>query len=342
MDAQKYIRTLEGDMEIVKKGDTPDLVPLHPVLPESDSHPVPQDELVEEPKPMPLKTYADDFSQRMKEMKASTATVLAAEQDSTRFVTEPPPQQTTSRNNSIYGIAGGILLIAGMVGAYVAYTTYLGASAPVVVAPVATAPIFVDDREQVSGTGTALVQVIQQSVARPISKGAIRLLYLDTSATSTNVFSALMLPAPGGLSRNINAAQSMAGVVNVNGRQSPFFILSVSYYGETFAGMLQWEPLMPRDLAKLFPSYPAPVANIPVATSTVATTTTLTTKSTTSPPAIAFLDIIIANHDVRVYRDLTGRDILLYGYWNQTTLVIARDVAAFTEIIGRLATSRAP
>lgn len=337
MDEQKYIRTLEGDMETVKKGGTPDLMPLRPAGPESgDSEE--KNDLSEEPKSVPLKTYADDFSQRMKETQASTATVLASEQDSMRLRTESPPQ-TTSRSNIIYSIAGGVLLIAGMVGAYVAYTAYLGSSEPIAVAPAVAAPIFVDDREQVSGTDTALLQAIEQSVARLINKGTIRLLYLETPAPAASVFSALALPVPGGLLRNINAAQSMAGVVNVSGKQSPFFVLSVSYYGETFASMLQWESLMPRDLARLFPSYPAPIVTIPIATSTqkIATTTPIAPQK----PA-AFFDIVIANHDVRAYRDSSGRDILLYGYWNQTTLVIARDASAFIEIIGRLATSRTP
>ena len=58
-------------------------------------------------------------------------------------------------------------------------------------------------------------------------------------------------------------------------------------------------------------------------------------------PKPGFVDEVVRNHDVRVYRDATGKSVLLYGYWNQTTLVIARDVAAFTELLQRLATSRA-
>jgi hypothetical protein len=128
----------------------------------------------------------------------------------------------------------------------------------------------------------------------------------------------------------------MAGVVSAGGNQSPFFILSVASFGDTFAGMLSWEPRMPRDLSKLFLPYPVSVA----ATSTVATTTSKDAAKTSLVSSAAFFDATIANHDVRVYRDSEGRDVLLYGYWNQTTLVIARDAAAFTEIVGRLATSR--
>ena len=206
--------------------------------------------------------------------------------------------------------------------------------APVVLAPSVSAPIFVDEREQVSGTGAALVQAIEKSVNRPIAaSGSIRLLYTASSTDTGSIFSALDLSAPFVLQRNIRAAGSMAGVVNTGGVQSPFFILSVSSYSDTFSGMLTWEPMMRRDLITLFPPYPV----------TSAASTTATSTPPVSPPALsamAFTDSTVANHDVRIYNDTQGRSIILYGYWNQTTLVIARDPASFTEIVQRLATSR--
>ena len=131
----------------------------------------------------------------------------------------------------------------------------------------------------------------------------------------------------------------MAGIVNLapssvvgtGGKQSPFFILSVASYGDTFAGMLSWEPTMPRDLGALFHSY----------LTNVSTSTSATSTPKVSAP-ILFRDEVISNHDVRIYRDAEGRSILLYGYWNQTTLIIARDPEAFIEIAGRISTSRLP
>lgn len=355
-EPKKYIRTFAGDFETLKKGGTPDLAPLRravapvPIKPTvAEPSPV---KMPEAPSPDTLKTYSGDFAERMKETKASTATVLAAEQDSAPILIRSSPQKI-SGSSIVYSIAGVLLLIGGGVGAYIAYHTYLSSSAPVVIAPTVSAPIFVDEREAISGIGTALLQEIQQSVTRSLASGTIRLLYLE-GATSTSVFSALQLPAPGALLRNIHPARSMAGVVNTgSGVQSPLFILSVTSYSDTFAALLQWEPLMPRDLAKLFPPHQVSVSES-AATTTAATVSTSspqatppkksTTTVTTTPPAPAFVagffDATVANHDVRVYRDTSGRDIVLYGYWNQTTLIIARDTAAFTEIVGRLATSR--
>lgn len=357
---EKYIRTFAGDIQIVQKGGVPDLAPLEQKIPTPVPaevpvrEPVPQERIVVAPAPQPpqlkvspLKTYASDFSDRLKETHASTATVLAAEQDRTPVASQPT--ERLSRSSMLYISAGVVLLIAGGAGAYFAYTRFLAKEAPVIPVQAVSAPIFVDERKEISGTGTALLQEIKQSVTASLAPNAVRLLYTTTATTTDNsVFSALQLPAPGALVRNINAAGSMAGVVSAGGGvQSPFFILSVSSYSTTFAGMLSWEKTMSHDLAGLFPPYPeiTPETN---ATSTVATTTvkTAVTNATTTPPRpvviAGFFDTTVANHDARVYRDTTNRTILIYGYWNQMTLVIARNETAFTEILGRLATSRTP
>lgn len=392
-ELKKYVRTFAGDMETLKKGDTPNLAPLKepakpaaaPPPPEAPSptpmpiyapvrapasmlsiptlFPVAREEEgpvepppppPEAPKPTSLETYAGDFTERMKRTQASTATVLAAEQDATPRLVQSQPKQKMSLSSILYTTAGVVLLAAALFGGYVAYMRHLASSSPVLLAPTVSAPIFVDEREQVSGTGAALSQAVAQLVTRPLSSGAVRLLYLGSATSSAaSVFSALQLPAPGALLRNIQGDQSMAGVVHVGGNQSAFFILSVTSFGDTFAAMLQWEPRMPRDLEKLFAPYPAPApkASVAVATSTAVSATSTVSVATTSAPQIpaptipsalpVFVDTTVANHDVRAYRDSAGRDVLVYGYWNRTTLVIARDAVAFSEIIGRLAISRA-
>lgn len=344
---EKLIRTFAGDMETLKGGGIPNLAPLRGSVPAPVPAPAEVSVSTSSVKPMPLQTYADDFSQRMKETRASAATVLAVEQDSATSAprTEEPP--ASSRGNLLYVVAGIMLLIAGGVGAYAVYTRSIAQMQPILV-PGVSAPIFVDEREQISGTGTALTQAIVQSATRPFAAGTVRFLHLDPSITTESVFSSLRVPAPDILRRNIHVAGSMAGVVSAGGNRNPFFILSVVSYSDTFSGLLSWEPQMPHDLEALFPPYPAPpsfFATSTVATSTAKTGTKAPTKATTtpsisSPSKQTFDDEVIRNHDVRVYRDVSGKSVLLYGYWNQTTLVIARDEAAFAEIIGRLATSR--
>ncbi len=363
-------------MEALKKGGVPDLKPLMPKqpapqgpdaappqlpgqqaptpasipIPPPRSFPAPptptppKPVLPTEPKPSPLQTYSSDFSDRIKNTGASTATILAAEQDSGTTVVE----ERTSRGSAVAVIAGVLLLLIGGAGAYIAYTQYVVKMSPVpVIVPTGSAPIFVDEREKISGTSaTELLQEIQQSLTRTLAPNSVRLLYTDQSTTSDkSVFSALQLPAPAVLLRNVNAANSMAGIINTGAAQTPFFILSVTSYSDTFAGMLAWEPTISRDLATLFPPYPAAVIATTTATTTKskATTTKAKTATTATAPAtfsVFFHDEVVGNHDVRVYRDAEGRSILLYGYWNQKTLVIARDPSVFVEILSRLATAR--
>src|SRR3989344_1538420 len=269
----KLIRTFAGDMETLKGGGTPNLAPLQkqsfPVASAPVSFPAPV--FVDAPapvpvsapapaapaRPMPIQTYADDFSQRMKETHASAATVLAVEQDSATGAPREEEPPASSRGNFLYIFAGIVLLIASGAGAYVAYTRYAAHLHPIMFAPSVSAPIFVDEREQVSGSEKALLQAITQSVTRTLGSGTVRLLYLDPATATESVFSALRAPAPDILRRNIHTAGSMAGVVNTSGSQNVFFILSVDSYSDTFSGMLSWEPKMLSDLATLFPPYPA-------------------------------------------------------------------------------------
>jgi len=346
---EKYIRTFAGDMETLQKGGNPDLVPLDPsyasardqlieASPVATPAPKPAARLPEPvpliPKPppppevAPLKTYEGDFSDRVKEKKASTATILAAEQDMA-------PQDARAlapasrRGNWLYIIAGAVLLIAGVAGAYIAYQYYAVSRETVVSAPGAAAPIFVDERQEISGSGDALLKAVAQSSLRPLPANSVRLLF-TAGTTTESVFSQLPLSAPYILVRNTVADGSMVGVINTGGAQSPFFILSVSSYSSTFSGMLAWETTMQRDLGILFQAYP-PQA--------VSTSTPATTRASGLP--YGFDDEVMSNHDVRVYRDTANRVVLLYGYWNQSTLVIARSEAAFSEISKRLANSRA-
>ncbi|KKW39053.1 MAG: Piriform spidroin [Parcubacteria group bacterium GW2011_GWA1_54_9] len=373
---KKYIRTLAGDMKIVEQGGTPDLAPLTPraipapaPVPKPVPTPVPALELVPAPpqaplppevsrvgeKSSPIETYASDFSDRVKKTGAVTATILAAEQDSAPRPLRTEDIPSSSKKNLFYSIAGTMLVVIGAGAAYFSYTHFAAPPLPAVIESVPI-PIFVDEREQISGSGAVLLQAIEQSVSRPLAPRTVRLLYTASSSTSDSIFSSLPLSAPDILRRNVNAVGSMAGVASAGGgsasggnAQSPFFILSVTTYRDTFAGMLSWERMMPRDLEPLFPSYPAAVPQT-VGTTTVSTgSTTLTTSSspqaaaTSTPPAPVstpvFRDEVVVNHDVRIYRDAAGKSVVIYGYWNPTTLVIARDPGTFAEILSRLATS---
>ena len=303
--------------------------------------------------PSRIHTYSSDFSEKVQDTHASTASILAAEQDAGPAPTRPV-QESNSKSGLIFMASGVLLLLLGGAGAFFAYQAFQNRALPVVVAPVVSAPIFVDERSEVTGTSTALETALVQSAATPLASDGVRFLYTVTStSTDQSVFSALQLPAPSILLRNINASGSMAGVVQLHGTPSIFFILSVQSYSDTFAGMLSWEPTMPRDLSRLFPSYPTETVALQSASSTSTSTATASSSpaSTTTPTQDAtsaftlvykagFFDEVVASHDARAYRDTSGKTLFIYSYANPTTLILARDEEALTEILSRISTSR--
>lgn len=306
----EYIRTFSGDVKTVQEGGTPDLIPFT------------KEE--REVRPTPIKTYAGDFSQQMKDTNASTLTVLAAEQDEGKRFPEVEDKKELVQKNILYIFAGALLFIAGGIGVHDAYVRYAAATAPVIVAALPATPIFVDTQESIAGKGAALVSAIQESARKPLALNAVRLLSLSDATDKDTLFSMLNLHAPGVVTRNSGTEGSMVGIVNVSTGESPFLILSVDAYSSVFSGMLAWEPLIPTDFDGLFP---------PQAMNITATTTPVNAQAT-------FHDETVSNHDVRVYRDQANKSVLLYGFWDQQTLVIARDPVAFGEIVRRLATSR--
>ncbi len=150
--------------------------------------------------------------------------------------------------------------------------------------------------------------------AQALPTNAVIQTYL-ANATSTGLLSALVLPAPDILLRNTDP-MSTIGITHAGDETRAFFILNVSSYERTFAGMLQWEPTMPYDLAILYPVY--------------------TTDSSTTPATSGFIDEVVASHNARAYKDGSGKTVLIYGYATPSELIIARNEDAFTLLLSRL------
>jgi hypothetical protein len=358
-----FVRTLESDTEALKKGtkpgfaevgqepvpdkvpELPPLPPPPPPLPQFHPPPSPQPlkpvepahaRLIEgstfptfappqKPKPppqpqpppppppqseAPLRTYTNDFETHLDETRSSNASVLAAESDA---------RKNTPRSSTVYNlpliIGGVVFILLGSLGGYGTYHYLSKQSIPVLLTPTIEAPIFVNEREQITGSGSGLIEAIESSISNPLAANAVRLLYTSAATSTTrDVFRALKLQAPNVLLRNIETEGSMSGVVNAGGINTLFFILRVSSYGDTFAGMLAWEPRMQTDLSIFYPA--------------------------TTTGSNLFQDEVLESHDIRVLRDISGASIVLYGYINPSTLLIAADEKAYQEILDRLVHSR--
>lgn len=292
-------------------------------------------------------TYDSDFTRHIEETGAGKVAVLAAEADTTPpvHIVSPEEHRTLVWNRVFIGV-GVLFLVGSVVSAYLVNEYRLKNPETIAPAPTVTVPLFVDDRVQVAGTSAALEEAIVRATAAPLTVPGVRLLYLGSgTSTVTDLFGALSFPIPNILLRNLNRTGSIAGAVNVTGVPAPFFILSVVSYRDTFAGMLAWEPRMARDLSGLFPTYPTTIGvTAPTDTATATLPFPGSAPETTAPRSgivlLGFSDEVIANQDVRVYRDESGKSRFLYGYWNPQTLIIARDEAAFSELVNRLGGTR--
>lgn len=282
--------------------------------------------------PSPLHTYTSDFAERIDEQKASTFTVLAQESDAGMRTTA-----TSKKGGGVLPVILAIILImVGAGGLFAAYR-YINISTPMSTTLGVPSLILADEKKELKGPNYR--QDLADAASEPLVEGNILVTYV-TSASSTSLgvqnapqpggalIRLLNLGAPDIIFRNVDLS-STVGVVAAGGETSPFFIFRVNSYERTFAGMLAWENRMLSNLDPLYPLYPTPITEPEVATTT--------TNSTLLP---AFTDSIVSNIDVRILKDNVGNTLLLYGYIDRETLIIARNEAAFSTLVARLNATR--
>lgn len=295
--------------------------------------------------PAPIHTYKSDFSDRSKETGASKISILAAEQNALGRGKPLPQIPVKKKGRMLYVTGAALLILAGAASIYFAFAFVTG-HPPVLVGPSVPSLIFADEHVELKGESGELRAGLADLATRSLAEGGVAVAYV-TYATTTAKGDTVVLPAEGGaliramglpapelLLRNVEPA-STVGVVRAGGETRPFFIFQVASFERTFAGMLDWEPTMARDLGLFYPSYPE------AAPASMGTTTASSTSIVAKPFSVSFVDEVVDNHDVRVLRDATNRSLILYGYRDKETLIVARDEAAFSELLARLASTRA-
>ncbi|MES2668482.1 MAG: hypothetical protein V4644_02230 [Patescibacteria group bacterium] len=343
-----------------KPAFTPDPVPAPPRIP-----PVAKEsyrEPIEQPPtpipaasrgPEPLHTYTSDFGDRIDSRNASTFSVLAAEQDSRRTSVPALPVRSRFPMKAAVAVVSGIFLLAlAGGGIFATYRFVMTMRDTPIASLIVPTIVFADEFRELAGTGGALIGLLAEAADEPLVSGNVLVTYIlaTTGDEETGIVTgpsggaafvrALRVPAPDILLRNISD-ESTVGAISAGGDTNAFFALRVDSFERTYAGMLTWEPLMARDLALLYPLYPAreaAVEPLPVAaTSTASTTVPALTRTPVQATArTRFEDAIVANYDVRVLRDTDGKTLILYGYADKRTLLIVRDEAAFEALLARL------
>jgi hypothetical protein len=360
-DTFKVFRPKQPEPVLPKDAAVP-IVPAQPPAPPVAPPPIisqPQSSATE---PSPIHTYKSDFADEIDAKHASKFSVLAAEKDAP--IKKQKPIRAKSEHAGIIAVIGGVILLIAGGGALAAGYTYMvkNTPAPLILGPASL--ISYDSKVQLSGSGSDLMTQLAQKAGEALPVNTVLLTYIDESTTTPQgvteepatggaFITELNLQAPNILIRNIDP-NSMVGIVNAKGETAPFFILKVDSYESTFAGMLQWESSMLSSLRELYPLYPKPVvqqqpAPVVATTSSTSTSTTQSARMVvapfipqidpSTPSANGFVDEIVDNHSVRVLKDNSGRTILIYGYYDKATLIIARDESAFTLLVSRLTAS---
>lgn len=306
------------------------------------------------PQPVPERAamyhgYSTDLANRIDREQASTFTVMAAQADSgprqvvrSRDTSRPAPKPTV--------IIATLLIILGISGLGLATYIVMNSDTDIVIGPTVPSLIAADEFKELEGiTGAELMRDLRDVSYEPLVSGNVLVTYVTTASTTAKdsiikvpqqggtLIKALPLLAPDILTRNIRP-ESTVGVIHAGSETRPFFILKVSSFERTFAGMLAWEQTMRGSLQQIFPPYPNAAVPEPIVDATATTTASTTPVVVPAAPSAptSFVDAVVRNHDVRVLRDAQGRSLMLYGYKDKETLIIARDEAAFLELVNRL------
>lgn len=311
--APDFASTPEPVLPIPQPSKEPQFVPPSAPVPQTSS---------------PLHTYSSDFADRIDSASGSTFSVLAAQSDAGQT-----PRSTEPRKKTFVPLlAGAAMLLIGIGAIVSAYLLTQHGSLPMA----ASVPSLIkfDESVEVKGSGQDLIQAVANVAQGGVVQGNVVVTYVTLATTTGSgipqpggvLIRDMGLSAPDILLRNVDDT-STVGVIHAGSDSKPFMILKVNSYERTFAGMLAWEPTMASDLALFYPPYAA-----------ASTTATSSLAITTQSPA-TFTDAVVANYDVRVLRDTSGKSILLYGYRGKDTLIIARDEAAFSALLSRLSAS---
>jgi hypothetical protein len=129
--------------------------------------------------------------------------------------------------------------------------------------------------------------------------------------TVSKLFGALNIPIPSNLVRSLKS-DYMYGFHNFN-RNQPFLILKTDYYDTTFAGMLEWEQSLLKDIYPLFG-----------------------VSSSEDLRKRIWTDVIAKNKDTRVLKDFNEQTVLVYMFKDQKTLIITTSENTLFEVSRRL------
>ena len=139
-------------------------------------------------------------------------------------------------------------------------------------------------------------------------------------ASADEVLVVLDWSMPGTLTRSITDLDFGAR----RGTQiTPYIILKTNNFESAFAGMVEWEVSISKDLTPFF----GPVVDKSLK---------LETGDSKQIVAAKFVDTHVNNRRIRILYDETGLERIVYGIHNQNTIIITTNQTDWIELVNRL------
>ena len=290
-----------------------------------------------------LRTYESDVADVLAHKNISTASIAIAEnkrqtgQETIGSDDAETTQKSGLTKKIIFGVASLIVIILGLGGAYYLYSLSPLAARPVTqqIVPVISSIVPADTHVSlnIDSLSTAnIVNSIKNETTKVQSPNSIKEIVLTQTTngqkfkiTAGDALKYTGTHAPDTLARTLSDDWMLGIYADSNGNKNVFVVMTINYFQNAFAAMLQWENLMPDDLKKYFQQ------NIPV-------DATLSSTTPVSNGVIrgSFIDRIIKNKDVREFVTSDGQTLFLYSFIDNNKLIITSSESTLTEILTRL------
>lgn len=302
----------------------PDGAPTHTEVPPVAPTPVAQTPVqqTETPSVSPalktLRTYQGDMAGVVRNKNESVATIAVAAHKKREDRGESIPLSAARTvpffKNAFFLILSAVVIVAG---GFSLYTVFFAKSAQNTAIDIRQPESLVDYNTfstiSLTDRNTLIETINNGRTLLPDTKGSIWFAHI-TGASPLDLLKRLTPQAPDVLMRTLTRPYAV-GFYRDNNATTFFAGFTVSSYGQAFSGMLAWEPTLYADISEFMPQQ-------------------------VNTPNTEFTDVIVDNKDVRVLQDTAGQTLVVYGFADQQTLVIAQNEAVFKQITQNILTKR--
>lgn len=289
-----------------------------------------------------LRTYKADIAQTIRDTNASVVSIAAAESKRRTvrdFMEATVPLQKTLPRSLALASLGVLFVLLGIGALAFVFLDDEPEGVVEITAPVRFIAVDAATTVDMGGMERAALMnaLLKLRNETDLALGLVRGLYPVRSVDKTQelvdaraFFSTLAPDIPGALARTLRP-EFMIGIHAFDNNQ-PFLLLTLSSYEQAFAGMLDWEVSLARDLSPLFDRTPRPRAR---------------SEATTTPVAAFFLessfvDRVLYNRDTRALLNAGGDIVLVYVFLDRETLLITTNEHTLQEVVTRLRTPPLP